>query len=195
MSVKKLILASSSPYRKGLLQRFRLPFDSHAPDIDETPLPNEAITDTVYRLAKTKSLAISKIYPEAICIAADTAAEWQGKIVNKPENHENAIEQLQMLQGKKIAFHTGFSVSELGPTPHIITEVVTSYVTFRALTLDQIKHYLHIQQPYACAASLKCEDFGPVIMEKFEGDDYTALIGLPLIRLARVLEIFKVYLI
>ena len=100
-----------------------------------------------------------------------------------------------MLQGKKITFHTGLSLTQLTPTPKTITTVVSTYVTFRTLNLSQIEHYLRIQQPYACAASLKCEDFGPVIMEKFEGEDYTALIGLPLIKLSRLLEEFNINLI
>lgn len=195
MPASKLILASSSPYRKILLEKFRLPFDSYSPDIDETPLPNESVFDTVYRLAETKGLVVAKQFPDSICIAADTAAEFEGKIVNKPETHEVAVAQLQMLQGKKITFHTGLSLSRLSPTPKTLTEVVTTNVTFRQLNLEQINNYLRIQMPYSCAASLKCEDFGPVIMEKFEGDDYTALIGLPLIRLARMLEKFGVELI
>jgi septum formation protein len=195
MAVNKLILASSSPYRKLLLEKFRLPFETYSPDIDETPLPNERVPDAVYRLAETKGLVVAQQFPNAICIAADTAAEFDGNIINKPETHDAAVAQLEMLQGKKIAFHTGLSLSQLSPTPKTITEVVTTYVTFRKLNTDQIHHYLTIQKPYSCAASLKCEDFGPVIMEKFEGDDYTALIGLPLIRLARLLEAFDVYLI
>lgn len=195
MPAKKLILASSSPYRKLLLEKFRLPFESYSPDIDENPLPNETVLNTVHRLAEQKGLVVAQKYPDAICIAADTAAEFEGQIVNKPENHENAVSQLHMLQGKTIAFHTGLSLSRLSPTPQTHTEVITTYVTFRKLTLQQIENYLAIQKPYACAASLKCEDFGPVIMEKFEGEDYTALIGLPLIRLARVLEEFGVALI
>ena len=195
MPASKLILASSSPYRKILLEKFRLPFESYSPDIDESPLLNETVLNTVHRLAEKKGLVVAEKYPDAICIAADTAAEFEGEIVNKPENYENAISQLQMLQGKKIAFHTGLSLSRLSPIPQTLTEVITTYVTFRTLTLKQIERYLSIQKPYACAASLKCEDFGPVIMEKFEGDDYTALIGLPLIRLARLLEAFGVELI
>lgn len=195
MPANKLILASSSPYRKLLLDKFRLPFETYSPDIDETPLPSESVLDTVHRLAEQKGLVVAQKFPDVICIAADTAAEFEGNIVNKPENHDNAVAQLQMLQGKKITFHTGLSLSRLSPTKQTITEVVTTYVTFRKLTLKQIENYLNIQKPYACAASLKCEDFGPVIMEKFEGDDYTALIGLPLIRLARLLEKFGVSLI
>lgn len=192
---KKLILASSSPYRKLLLEKFRLPFETYSPDIDESPLPNETVLHTVHRLAEQKGLVVAQKYPDAICIAADTAAEFEDKIVNKPENHKNAIAQLQMLQGKKIAFHTGLSLSQISSPSQTKTAVITTYVTFRKLTLQQIENYLTIQKPYACAASLKCEDFGPVIMEKFEGEDYTALIGLPLIRLARLLEEFGVALI
>ncbi len=195
MPANKLILASSSPYRKILLEKFRLPFDTYSPDIDETPLPNESVLDTVYRLAETKSLVIGQKFTNAICIGADTAAEFEGNIINKPETHEAAIAQLQMLQGKKITFHTGLSLSRISPASKTLTEVVTTYVTFRKLNLEQINNYLRIQKPYSCAASLKCEDFGPTIMEKFEGDDYTALIGLPLIRLARMLEGFGVHLI
>lgn len=195
MKANELILASSSPYRKILLEKFRLPFNFFSPDLDETPLQNETVIDTVIRLATLKAKAGSSRFPKAICIGADTAAEYQGKIVNKPETHAAAVAQLEMLQGQKIAFHTGVSLSQFVPEAKTLTEVVTTYVTFRTLNASQIEQYLQIQKPYHCAASLKCEDFGPVIMEKFEGDDYTALIGLPLIRLARMLEAFGVRVI
>jgi septum formation protein len=198
MIANKLILASSSPYRKILLEKLRLPFDVYAPHLDETPLEGESVIQTVYRLAESKAKAANALYPEVICIAADTAAEFNGQIINKPETHTAAVTQLQMLQGKKIIFHTGLSVSQFFSNQKeikAITEVVSTQVTFRALNLSQIENYLRIQKPYGCAASLKCEDFGPVIMEKFEGEDYTALIGLPLIRLSRVLEAFGVNLI
>jgi MAF protein len=195
MKANKLILASSSPYRKILLEKFRLPFEVYSPHLDETPLEGESVLQTVYRLAESKAKAASSLYPQGICIGADTAAEFKGEIINKPETHTAAVAQLQLLQGKKIIFHTGLSVSQLLPHPKTITQVISTQVTFRALNLSQIENYLRIQKPYACAASLKCEDFGPVIMEKFEGEDYTALIGLPLIRLSRVLEEFGVRLI
>lgn len=195
MKAVKLILASSSPYRKLLLEKFRLPFETYSPHLDETPLTGESVVQTVYRLAESKAKAAGAHFPATICIGADTAAEWHGKIVNKPETHATAVAQLEMLQGQTVLFHTGLSVSQLLPEEKVLTEIVTTSVTFRRLNRTQIENYLAIQQPYGCAASLKCEDFGPTIMEKFEGDDYTALIGLPLIRLSRLLEHFGVRLI
>ncbi|WP_026244607.1 Maf family protein [Dasania marina] len=181
-----LILASSSPYRKQLLQRLGLTFSCISPDIDETPLPQESAAELVARLAKRKALAISASHHEHLIIASDQVAALNGHILGKPGNHANAVQQLQQCSGQAVTFYTALHVlnSQTGHSQHCV-ETFTVY--FRLLSQQQIQRYLHKEQPYHCAGSFKMEGLGICLFEKMQGDDPNSLIGLPLIQLINML--------
>lgn len=194
-----IILASSSKYRQQLMAKLRLPFSIYSPDIDESPLNGESPIVTVKRLAQEKaekaaSVAATTSHSPTVCIGSDTAADFKGTVMGKPQDHADAIAQLKQLSGERLAFHTGLSVIRTDQK-FVSTEVITTFVVFRKLTDNMIENYLAKQQPYYSAASLQCEDLGAAIMEKFEGDDFNALIGLPLIRLVRMLEACGVHVV
>ena len=183
----KIILASSSPFRKELLSRLHLDFECHSPDIDESHLAGESASDYVCRLAKQKAEAISQNYPDAVVIGSDQCALRNGLILGKPGNHANALAQLKAAQGKVVVFHTGLCV--LFPeTGFCEVDEVLYRVKFRHLSDEQLSHYLDIEQPYQCAGSFKSEGYGSCLFSSMEGDDPSALIGLPLLRLIRMLE-------
>lgn len=183
----KLLLASSSIYRQELLGRLKIPFDSFAPDVDETPKTGESIQALVLRLSKEKAKAASNRFPEAVCIGSDEVAALGNVILGKPLTHENAVMQLMSMSGKKIEFHTGVCV--YAPTLSFEDcRLVTTAVTFRKLTPSMIENYLNKEQPYQSAGSFKSETLGSALIEKFHGDDPTAMIGLPLITLCDMLE-------
>ena len=182
-----IILASSSIYRKSLLDRLRLNFSSISPDIDETRIPNEPAGDYVKRLARQKAEAVAVLHPESIVIGSDQCAVRGDAILGKPGNPENALDQLRAAQGKTVVFHTGLCVLQRSSGFCELDEELFE-VDFRSLTDEQLEHYLNIEQPYQCAGSFKSEGFGIVLFEKMRGDDPTALIGLPLIRLTKMLE-------
>ncbi len=184
---KKLILASSSPYRKQLLQRLRLDFDCVSPSIDESPRAGESATDYVARLAAAKAEAVAARHPDAVVIGSDQCALLEGEILGKPENHARALQQLQNAQGKTVLFQTGLCVIDAQARFREVT-VVPFEVDFRSLGQRQLEHYLRVEQPYDCAGSFKAEGYGICLFGALRGDDPTALIGLPLIALTGMLE-------
>ena len=183
----KLILASSSPYRRELLERLRIPFEVIAPEVDETPRPGETPEALVERLAIEKARKVADRKPGTLVIGSDQVAVYNGVIVGKPHSHEVAVRQLRSASGKTVTLHTGLALVN-ADTRLIQCEVIPYRVTFRALTDAQIESYLHKEQPYSCAGSVRSEGLGIALLEKFEGDDPNTLIGLPLIRLVRMLE-------
>jgi septum formation protein len=187
----RLILASTSPYRRGLLERLGLAFDVVAPRVDETPLADEPPAGLALRLARAKALAVACDAPRAVVIGSDQVAELAGVAVNKPETHECAFEQLRMLRGRAVRFHTAMSVRQLDPPRSAETTVVTD-VLYRMLDDAAIEHYLLRERPYDCAGSAKIEGLGIALTDAVRGDDPTALIGLPLIALARLLPRFDI---
>lgn len=182
-----LVLASTSIYRKELLSRLGLPFVTAAPDVDESPLLNEAPEHLVRRLAEAKARAVAKYYPEALIIGSDQVAVIEGRILGKPGSHERAVAQLRMASGKRLEFLTGLCLLN-SHTGAVQVDIVPFAVLFRPLSNEQIDSYLRREQPYHCAGAFKSEALGIALCERFEGDDPTTLIGLPLIRLTRMLE-------
>jgi len=183
----KLILASSSPYRRELLERLRIPFEIMPPELDETPLAGETPQQLTERLAIAKARTIADRERQALVIGSDQVAVYNGSIVGKPHSHENAIEQLRAAAGRSVVLYTGLALVN-SATGRVQCEVIPYRVAFRRLTEEQIESYLRKEQPYSCAGSVKSEGLGIALLEKFEGDDPNTLIGLPLIRLVRMLE-------
>lgn len=187
MSERRLILASSSPFRKALLERLQVPFDTANPDIDETPKHGEAPIQLVERLAVEKAKAIADVHPNSLVIGSDQVALHGQQIVGKPHTHENAVAQLQQASGEKIDLYTGLSLIN-SDTQRVQSTVVPFSVHFRDLNDEQIENYLRKEEPYNCAGSVKSEALGIAVIKRFEGDDPNALIGLPLIALIDMLE-------
>lgn len=187
MQAPRLILASSSPYRRELLSRLMLPFEVVVPDVDETALPAESPQQLVERLAITKAQVVAARHPGALVIGSDQVAVHNGVIVGKPYTHERAVEQLKTASGRTVMLYTGLALVN-STTGRVQSEVVPFGVTFRVLTDKQIETYLHKEQPYHCAGSVKSEGLGVALLERFDGEDPATLIGLPLIRLIRLLE-------
>jgi len=183
----KIILASSSPFRKQLLDRLHLDYECHSPDIDEAVKAGETAQDYVCRLAQAKARAIAGIYPQAVVIGSDQCALLQGDILGKPGNHENALKQLKQAQGKTVVFHTAVCVLNLASGFEVVEDVPFE-VVFRNLTDTQLEHYLRVEQPYNCAGSFQSEGYGACLFSKLRGDDPSALIGLPMLRLIPMLE-------
>ena len=183
----KIILASSSPFRQQLLDRLQLPYESHAPDIDETINPGEDASAYVCRLAESKARHVARNHPDAIVIGSDQCALLDAKILGKPGSHENALQQLREAQGKTVIFHTGVCVLNLSAGLSTVEDVPFE-VDFRVLSDRQLEHYLRVEQPYQCAGSFKAEGYGSCLFSKMRGDDPSALIGLPLLRLVAMLE-------
>ena len=182
----QLVLASTSPYRKELLSRLKIPFEVVAPEVDETPLPGEAPQDTALRLAQLKARAVKTKFPNALIIGSDQVAVLEGTQLGKPHTHDNAVKQLRFMRGKTVGFHTALCLYN-SRTDRMQAEVVPYLVSFRDLTDAQIEGYLLKEQPYNCAGSAKSEGLGIALIEKMEGNDPNALIGLPLIRLIDML--------
>ncbi len=178
----KIILASSSKYRQQLLQKLGLPFQKHAPNINETALPNERAKELASRLAKEKAIAVAKHYPEHLIIASDQSAQLGDSILGKPGNKENAIKQLSLCSGNRVTFYTAVSVLN-SCTGKIQCECLPYQVHFRKLSRQQIRNYIDKEEPLDCAGSFKCEGLGIRLFEKLEGGDPNILIGLPLITL------------
>jgi len=183
----QLILASTSPFRKSVLEKLGLPFDCHAPEVDEAPQPHETPAQLVERLSIAKAQAIAAHLQQGLVIGSDQVAVIDDEILGKPGNHENAVAQLERASGKTVTFLTGLALvnAESGA---IQAEVVPFKVVFRQLTQPQIVNYLNAEQPYNCAGSFKSEGLGIALFDRLEGDDPNTLIGLPLIRLIRMLE-------
>lgn len=185
----KLLLASSSPYRRELLSRLHIPFDWQAPDVDEQTLAGETPQKLALRLSSSKALALAGGPGEHLIIGSDQVASCRGQSINKPGNYTNAFKQLQELSGQRVDFYTGLcvldSASGRSSADTVITEVV-----FRQLSDTDIDSYLRCEQPYDCAGSFKAEGLGISLFERISSDDNTAIIGLPLIRLRQMLEEF-----
>lgn len=181
----RLILASSSIYRRQLLERLCLPFEVFAPDVDESPLPNEYPEQLALRLATCKAQAIADLHPEAIVIGSDQVAALGFQSLGKPGSHSQAVAQLKQLQGQKVVFHTALCVAQ--NTQYQTVNVKTTCY-FRSLSDQEIENYLAFERPYDTAGSAKAESLGISLMQSMQSDDPTAIIGLPLIELARLLR-------
>jgi septum formation protein len=187
----RLILASGSAYRRELLGRLRLPFESIAPDIDETALPGEAPQDTALRLARAKAAAVAAGAPGALVIGSDQVATLDGEQIGKPGDHRRALEQLRTMRGRRVVFHTALCLWDArarDPASAAQVENVQVYVTFRNLPDAELDAYLRIEQPYDCAGSAKNEGLGIALLERIESTDPSALTGLPLIALTTMLR-------
>lgn len=190
-SLPRLILASSSVYRQELLSRLRLPFEVKVPAIDETPLSGEAPEATALRLAQQKAAAVASQEPDALVIGCDQVATLNGQQIGKPGSHDNALQQLQFMRGRRVIFHTALCLIDGRkdrPGPEIQTDNVQTFVTFRDLSDSELDAYLRLEQPYDCAGSAKNEALGIAILEKIESSDPSALTGLPLISLTGMLR-------
>ncbi|MCZ6803890.1 MAG: Maf family protein [Proteobacteria bacterium] len=187
MNQDRIILASSSPYRKTLLERLQIEFTIVSPDIDEQRFQNESVNEYVVRLAEEKAKCVASNHPDAIVIGADQAVECDGKILGKPENHDNAKQQLMAMSNKSLSFYTGIYVINT-KTKLAEKDVIIYRVSFRNLSEIEIEDYLDKERPYLCAGSFMSEKLGISLLTKMEGADPTALIGLPLIRLCEMLR-------
>jgi septum formation protein len=183
----KLVLASTSIYRKELLNHLGLPFVTAAPEIDESIRPEETPQQLVRRLAEAKARAVAAQYPDALIIGSDQVATVAGRILGKPGGHQQALAQLRLTSGKRLQFLTGLCLFN-AHTGVAQVEVVPFTAVFRVLDERQIENYLRREQPYHCAGSFKSEALGIALCERLEGEDPNALIGLPLIRLIHMLE-------
>ena len=189
LQTRKIILGSSSRYRRELLSRLHLPFEVMTPDLDETALPGEAPETTALRLAQEKARTISLRAPGRLIIGSDQVATLDGEQIGKPGNHENALRQLQKMRGRRVIFHTALCLWDgAGTEPVVQLENVQTFVSFRDLPDHELDAYLRIEQPYDCAGSAKNEGLGIAIIAKIESSDPTALTGLPLIALTDMLR-------
>jgi len=187
LNSKPIVLASTSIYRSQLLATLQIPFMTTAPEVDETPLAGEDARQTSLRLAELKARAVAHRFPHALIIGSDQVALLHGAQLGKPMTHENALRQLKAMRGNTVIFHTALSLLDTA-TDQIQTEVVETSVTFRHCSDQQIENYLRKEQPYHCAGSAKSEGLGIALIERIEGGDPNALIGLPLIALVDMLE-------
>jgi septum formation protein len=183
----RLILGSTSVYRRALLERLRIPFTVRAPDVDETPQPNETPAALATRLAMAKAQAVANQFPESIVIGSDQVADLHGVPLGKPGTHARAVEQLQKMRGQTVIFQTAVAV--VCQANHFCQyEIAAVRVQFRYLSDNEIEKYLLLEQPYDCAGSAKSEGLGIALLESIENDDPTALVGLPLIRTCSLLR-------
>lgn len=182
-----LILASTSRYRRELLQRLRLPFEVCSPQTDETPLPGETPAALSERLALAKAHAVAALQPQALVIGSDQVADFDGTPIGKPGNFERAMAQLQAMRGRAIVFQTSVAVV-CAATGFASVRRVPVRVRFRDLSDADIATYLHLEQPFDCAGSAKCETLGISLLDAIESDDPTTLIGLPLIATSALLR-------
>jgi septum formation protein len=182
-----LVLASSSPFRRALLERLGVPFEAISPNVDETPNAGEAPAALAQRLALAKARAIAPHRPTALIIASDQVAVYGDATVGKPRDHADAVRQLRDASGRKVVLYTALVVLNAA-TGRVQSEVIPFGIQFRRLTDAQIENYLRKEQPYDCTGSVKSEGLGIALLERLEGDDPNTLIGLPLIRLIRMLE-------
>ena len=183
----KLVLASTSVYRRELLQRFGLPFDIARPDLDESPLPEETPWATAERLAVEKARAVASQFDSALIIGSDQVAYMDGARFGKPGTVERAIAQLKSMSGRSVIFHTALAVLNTR-TSHVQVDAVATEVRFRTLSDEEIVRYVDKERPLDCAGSAKSEGLGITLLDALRGDDPNALVGLPLIALARMLR-------
>ena len=186
-TLRRLILGSTSPYRRELLLRLRLPFEVVSPDVDETPLASESPRALALRLAVSKAQAVASQHPQAVVIGSDQVADLDGEPLGKPGTHARATAQLQRMRGKTVVFQTAVAVVciETGFSQMDLAEV---NVKFRNLDDEEIECYLLAETPYDCAGSAKSEGLGIALLESIDSDDPTALVGLPLIRTCQMLR-------
>lgn len=187
-SIKRtLVLGSTSRYRSELLQRLRIPFEVHAPEVDETPRSDEAPATLAVRLALEKARAVARNWPSAVVIGADQVADLNGQPLGKPGNHARATEQLRQMRGRTVVFQTAVAVVCID-TGFEQGSLAAVRVKFRDLSDAEIENYLMAEHPYDCAGSAKSEGLGIALLESIDSDDPTALIGLPLIRTCNLLR-------
>jgi septum formation protein len=184
--MRRIVLASTSPYRRELLARLQVPFDAVPPPVDEAALPGESPRITARRLAQAKAQAVAAACPDAIVIGSDQVADLDGSAMNKPGSHAAALAQLERLQGRSAVFHTALAVAVDGGA-RIEVDCVPTTVRFRTLPHAQLDAYLRADQPYDCAGAAKIESLGITLVSAVHSDDPSALIGLPLIRLTAML--------
>lgn len=184
---RQLVLGSTSPYRRELLARLRLPFDVASPEVDETPQPNETPHDLACRLALAKAHAVAARFPAAVVIGSDQVADLDGQPLGKPGTHERAVAQLRQMRGKTVVFQTAVAVV-CHDTGFAQVDLAPVRVRFRDLSDAEIEAYLRAETPYDCAGSAKSEGLGITLLASIENDDPTALVGLPLIRTASLLR-------
>ena len=183
----RLVLGSTSRYRRELMQRLCIPFDVAAPDVDETPQDGESPHDLACRLALAKARAVAALHPDAVVIGSDQVADLDGEPLGKPGTHERAVAQLQRMRGRTVVFQTAVAVV-CQNTGFAQTDLAAVRVVFRNLSDAEIETYLRTEQPYDCAGSAKSEGLGIALLESIDNDDPTALVGLPLIRTCRMLR-------
>jgi MAF protein len=185
--MKKLVLGSTSPFRKEILAKLNIPFVCAKPNIDESAFNDESPVELVERLAIEKAKAVANEFPDALIIGSDQVAMCDGEILGKPYNFENAVKQLEKFSNKTVVFYTSLCVYDSGLD--YTTAVIEPFlVHFNQLSLSDIENYLHAEQPYNCAGSFKSEGLGICLFKKLEGDDPNTLIGLPLIKLVELLK-------
>ena len=182
----RLILASTSAYRRALLERLGLPFDTARPDVDETPQPDEPPAALAVRLARAKAEAVAAGAGDAWTIGSDQVAELDGRPLGKPGTAENAVAQLRAMSGREVRFHTALCLA--GPDGRRFEHLDLTVVRFRTLGEDEIARYVERERPLDCAGSFKCEGLGIALFEAIDNRDPTALVGLPLIATARLLR-------
>jgi septum formation protein len=184
---RPLILGSTSPYRRELLQRLHIPFEVMSPGVDETPLAGESPRALAGRLALVKAHAVATAFPHAVVIGADQVADLNGLPLGKPGSHERAVAQLRLMRGQTVIFQTAVAVVCL-ESGFEQSELAAVAVRFRDLSDDEIENYLRAEQPYDCAGSAKSEGLGIALLDSIESDDPTALVGLPLIRTCKMIR-------
>lgn len=184
---QKLILASTSPYRRELLGRLGLPFETANPQTDETPLPDEPPEALALRLSEAKARAVADAYPDALIIGSDQVATVDGRVFGKPGNHERAMQQLRELSGKTVNFFTGLCLFN-ARTGQAEVRGIPTLVSFRELSDREIDNYLRREPAYNCAGSAKSEGLGIALLSSMKGEDPNALVGLPLIALCDMLR-------
>ena len=190
MSTPRLILGSTSRYRRELMERLRLPFDIVAPEVDETPAPGETPAALARRLALAKARAVATLHPHALVVGSDQVCDLDGEPLGKPGDHARATAQLQRLRGRSVVFHTAVAVAGRASSGQAFEaqDLASVRVRFRTLSDAEIETYLRLDEPYDCAGSGRCEALGITLLEAIDSDDPTALVGLPLIRTARLLR-------
>lgn len=184
---RRLVLGSTSPYRRDLLARLRLPFEVAAPDVDETPHPRETPQQLACRLAMTKARTVAGRFPAHVVIGSDQVADLAGQPLGKPGTHERAVAQLRQMRGQTVVFQTAVAVV-CRASGFAQMDLAQVKVVFRDLSDAEIEAYLMAETPYDCAGSAKSEGLGIALLERIDSDDPTALVGLPLIRTCRMLE-------
>lgn len=184
---RKIILGSTSRYRRELLERLRVPFDTERPNVDETPLPGEAPATLARRLALAKAREVSQRFPEAVVIGSDQVADLGGEPLGKPGTHDRAIAQLRRMRGQTVVFQTAVAVV-CAATGFEQLDLAAVNVVFRDLDDQEIERYLRTEEPYDCAGSAKSEGLGIALLSRIDNDDPSALVGLPLIRTCHMLR-------